>query len=617
MYVPPVRADWVSRPRLLGRLEQVRHTKLTLLSAPAGFGKPTLLSEWVAGCEAPVAWLSLDRDDNDPARFWCYVIAALRTIPELEERDFGRTMLAVLESRAFAALAPLLADLINELSQATQQDIVLVLDDLHVISQPRIHEGLSFLLDHMPQQMHVVLSTRIDPPWSLARMRVRREMIELRLDDLRFSPEESAAFLRDATGIDLLPDDLAALEERTEGWIAGLQMAVLSMQGRRQADGAQDLSKFIRAFTGSHRFVLDYLVEEVLDQQPVAIQEFLLRTSILERLTGPLCAAVVGGMEPIAGEDRTYGPDIGAPTRGETAPGHVFDVADGREILGYLDRRNLFVVPLDEHREWYRYHRLFADLLHKRLLQLYPDLVPILHGRASAWYEERAQAAEPSWDNSRLLSAAIGHALASGDYEWAAHLIEGAAEFTLAHSECATFLGWTDQLPNSVIHRRPGLCALQAWVMLLTGRPISEVRRRMAAAEQSPDQDTGRTDVLHAFIAAFQGQATRAIELSRQALKQLPESDRFLRTVAAWSLGISQLVGGDLIAGSKALAGVAQVGRDTDNHMIAVSALSHLGEIQMVCGRLDEARVSYEQALEIAVDGRGRHRPHRPGRSVA
>ena len=534
LYAPPVRTDWVSRPRLLTRLEQAFHVKVALLSAPAGFGKTALLSEWIGSCEAPTAWLSLDRDDNDPARFWSYVVAALRTIPELEEREVGGTMLASLESRTLAANAPtfepLLTDLINELSQATQNDIILVLDDVHSIAQPRIHDAISFLLDHMPRQMHVILSSRIDPPWSLARMRVRREMIELRLDDLRFSPEDSAAFLRDVMGVDLLPNDITALEERTEGWIAGLQMAALSMQGRRQAEGAQDLSEFIRAFTGSHRFVLDYLVEEVLDQQPVPIQEFLLRTSVLERFTGPLCDAVVGGTEPTAGEDRARAPGMRAFTRSAGSPERGFDLVSGREVLEYLDRRNLFVVPLDGHREWYRYHRLFADLLQKRLLQLYPDLVPILHGRASAWYEGRAQATEPSLGEGQLMSAAVGHALASGDYEWAAHLIEQAAESTLAHSECATFLRWTEQLPTSVVQRRPGLCALQAWVMLLAGRPMSDIRRRVQAAEYSPGQDAGRTDILHACIAAFHGQAVRATELSHQALTHLPESDRFLRT---------------------------------------------------------------------------------------
>ncbi len=609
MYVPPVRASWVSRPRLLQRLDQVLHVKLALLSAPAGFGKTALLSEWIAECEAPVAWLALDRDDNDPARFWSYVVAALRTIPELGGRDLGGPVLASLASPTFKALEPLLAELINELSQAIHQDILLVLDDLHVISQPRIHETLSYLLDHMPRQMHVILSSRIDPPWSLARMRVRREMVELRLADLRFSPQECTAFLHDAMGIDLPPDAIAALEDRTEGWVAGLQMAALSMQGRRQPDDAGDLSAFIRAFTGSHRFVLDYLVEEVLDQQPVEIQEFLLRTSILERLTGGLCDAVIGLTDGTAREDRARGTGTRALIR-SAAPAEAGSDADGgRAILEYLDRRNLFVVPLDEHRDWYRYHRLFADLLHKRLLQLYPDLVPILHGRASAWYEEHAQAAEPFLDKGWLTSAAIRHALASGDDEWAAHLIEQAAESTLAHSECATFLEWTEQLPTAVIQQRPGLCALQAWVILLAGRPISEVRRHIQAAEQSPDQDTGRTHVLHAFIAAFQGQAMRAIELSRQALEQLPESDRFLRTVAAWSLSISQLVGGDLVAGSEALASVAEMGRNAGNHMIAVSALSHLAEIQMVRGQLEEARTSYERALGMGVDGRGRPLP--------
>jgi len=379
LYIPPVRPECVSRPRLIERLNAGLDRKLTLVSAPAGFGKTTLLSEWVHSrgrsetCPS-VAWVSLDKGDNDPARFWAYVIAALQTV----QTEIGETALVALGSRQPPPVEAILNGLINEIAKVPGP-FVLVLDDVHVITEQRVHEALTFLLDHLPPQMHVTVSSRADPPWPLARLRARGEMTELRASDLRFSDKEAAAFLNDVMRLDLSPEDIDALEARAEGWIVGLQMAALSMRGRK------DVSGFIRAFTGTHRFILDYLVEEVLDQQSPAVQEFLLRTSILERLTGPLCDAVA-------------------------------DRSDSRTVLAQLEQANLFLLPLDDERRWYRYHRLFADLLRSRLEQTHPDQVPTLHIQASEWYE-----------GNGLIAEAVSHALAAGDMDQAVRLIEGNA----------------------------------------------------------------------------------------------------------------------------------------------------------------------------------------------
>jgi len=391
LYIPPIRPDRVPRPRLIERLNEGLHRKLTLLSAPAGFGKTTLLSEWTRQSALPVAWVSLDVGDSDPARFWAYFIAALQTI----HQSVGEPALAALQSPQPPWLEGLLTGLINEIAQAPAP-FVLVLDDFHMIAGQPIHDGITFLLGNLPPQMHLIVSSRADPPWPLARLRARRDMTELRVDDLRFTSAEAASFLNEVMKLELSPGDVAALEERTEGWIVGLQMAALSMRGR------EDVSGFIKAFSGSHRFILDYLVEEVVDRQPRDIQEFLLKTSILERVTAPLCDAVTGAN-------------------------------DGQTILAQLEQANLFLVPLDDERRWYRYHHLFADLLRNRLAQVWPDRVPTLHRRASEWYDSKGQIVE-----------AVGHALMTGDVEWIESLVAANALAVIYHGELATVARWLD-----------------------------------------------------------------------------------------------------------------------------------------------------------------------------
>ena len=371
LYIPLPRTNVVLRPRLIERLNEGLDRKLTLISAPAGFGKTTLVSEWVAGCERPVAWLSLDEGDNDPTRFLTYLVAALQTIAA----NIGEGVVSSLKSPQPPSTESILTALLNEIS-AIPDNFVLVLDDYHVIDAKRIDDALTFLLEHLPPQMHLVIATREDPQFPLARLRARGHLTELRATDLRFTPAEAAKFLNQVMGLNLSAEDIAALETRTEGWIAGLQLAALSMQGH------EDIPAFIRAFAGDHRYIVDYLVEEVLQRQPEHVRSFLLQTSILDRLNGPLCDAVTGQEE-------------------------------GNARLEALERGNFFVVPLDDKRHWYRYHHLFADVLFAHLMAEQPDQVATLHRRASEWYEQNGSAAD-----------AIRHALAAEDFERAADLVE-------------------------------------------------------------------------------------------------------------------------------------------------------------------------------------------------
>ena len=516
LYIPPIRPDpsrelrarLVSRPRLIERLNAGLHRKLTLISAPAGFGKTTLVSAWIhsagestehgvgskqeqASDSPPTpysllptprfAWLSLDEGDNDPARFLAYLVAALQTLTQAGasvrsevkgiEAHIEAGVLAALQSPQPPLTESVLTALINEIAALASpgdregRPYILVLDDYHLVTAQPIHDGLTFLLDHLPPNLHLVVATRADPPLPIARLRGQGQLTELRQSDLRFTADEAAAFLNTLMGLNLSPGDIAALEARTEGWVAGLQMAALAIQARLSPAQLsmreqKDVAGFIRAFTGSDRHILDYLAEEVLQRQPEGIQTFLLQTSILDRLTGPLCSAVSRISE--SASQRTGE----SPTR---------PLADSQAILEYLEHNNLFVVPLDNERRWYRYHRLFADLLRSRLRRAHPDLVPILHRRAGEWFE-----------GNGLTAPAIGHMLRAGDFERAAGLIEQIAEATLMRSELATFLGWVDALPDELVRDRPSLCVFQAWALLLAGRPLDAVEARLQDAARSP-----------------------------------------------------------------------------------------------------------------------------------
>jgi LuxR family maltose regulon positive regulatory protein len=558
LYIPPVRPDLVPRPRLVERLNAGLQRKLALISAPAGFGKTTLLSEWVANCGRPLAWVSLDEGDNDPARFWAYFIAALETL----QADVGQSTLALLRSSPSPPLEAILTTLINA-AATIPGDFVLVLDDYHVIESQPIHEAIAFLLDHLPSQMHLVIASRSAPPLQLARLRARGQLVELHAADLRFTPDEAATFLNRVMGLNLAVEHIATLEARTEGWIAGLQLAALSMRGR------EDIPGFIAAFSGSQRYILDYLVEEVLQRQAESVQTFLLQTSLLERMTGPLCDALT-------------------------------DTGSGQAMLDRLERANLFVVPLDDGRHWYRYHRLFADFLRARLRQMWPDQVPDLHRRASEWYEQSGQIAE-----------AIDHALSAGDFERTARLVEQAAEATLMRSEFATLLRWFEALPEEAMRARPILRVYRVGLQMVNGQPQEVIEAQLQEAVQADTDGSilaGAT-AIRAFIAAHQGDARQSVELARQALELLPEESLFLRSSVAGFLGLGYLYTGDIVAADRVLDEAIRIGRKVGNLLTVVVSLCHLAELSVLQGQLRRARAFYDQALEVGADGQGRARP--------
>ena len=430
LYLPPPRPRVVLRPRLIERLNEGLYRKLTLISAPAGFGKTTLVSGWVAGCDRPAAWLSLDEGDNDPIRFLSYLVAALQTIA----RDIGEGVLGAVQSPHPPPTETILTALLNEII-SIEDDFVLVLDDYHVIDARPVDDTLAFLLDHLPPQMHLIIATREDPHLPLSRLRVRGQMSELRAADLRFAASEAGEFLEGVMGLNLSAEDIATLGDRTEGWIAGLQLAALSMRGR------EDVTGFIRAFAGDNRYIVDYLVEEVLQRQPESIRGFLLQTSILDRLNGPLCDAVTGQQE-------------------------------GNARLEALERGNFFVVPLDDKRQWYRYHHLFAEVLFAHLMQEQPAQIPTLHRRASEWYQHNGLAAD-----------AIRHALAAADFARAADLVEMAVPAMRRSRQEATLLGWLKALPDELVHRRPVLSVHYAGTLLQSGQ-LDGVEDRLRDAER-------------------------------------------------------------------------------------------------------------------------------------
>jgi LuxR family maltose regulon positive regulatory protein len=564
LYVPPPRPNLVSREHLVARLDEgvrLGH-KLTFVSAPAGFGKTTLVSAWAATCGRPVAWLSLDEGDNDPARFLAYLAATLRSIG-----------VEVAEGTSTEPVETYLTTLVNQID--TVAPFILVLDDYHFVTDQPVHDALAFLLDHLPENVHLVIATRADPPLPLARLRGRGQLTELRLADLRFNPDEAAEFLGKVTGLELAGDDVVALASRTEGWIAGLQMAALSLQGK------EDASQFVAAFTGSNRYILDYLLEEVLRREPGYVQGFLLQTSILERLCGPLCEAVIGDWR----------------LEMDSAESPISSLKS-QTILEYLESSNLFILPLDNERQWYRYHRLFADLLRQRLHRMHPDRVPGLHRRASGWLERNG-----------LMAEAIDHALAAKDLERAADLVEQNAEATLMRGEVATFLRWVDALPEALVRARPALGVLYAWMLLWQGQSLKLIESFLRDAEEGDEGVSGRATALRGLIAGLRGQTARTVELCRLALEQLSEEDRFVRPLALWLLRAIELAGSGGKVDMRALDDVLRMSQRAGNVMLSVMIACNRAEILMRRGRPHEAAATYRQAVELATDAQGRRMP--------
>lgn len=556
LYAPPPRPDLVPRSHLIERLDEGLRLgrKLTLVSAPAGFGKTTLVSAWATNCGRPVAWLSLDGGDNDPARFLSYLAAALRPVGVQVDEDAAATEI-------------FLTALVNRANGV--DPFILVLDDYHFITAQPVHDALTFLLDHLPGTVHLAIVTRADPPLPVAHLRGRGQLTELRLVDLRFTTDEVQEFLNRIMELALSADDVAALASRTEGWIAGLQMAALSLQGK------DDVSRFIAAFTGSNRYILDYLLEEVLHRESEQVQAFLLQTSILDRLCASLCDAVRFGK----------------------AESPISDL-QSQAVLEHLESANLFVVPLDDRREWYRYHRLFADLLRQRLHQIYLDRVPGLHRRASGWLEQNG-----------LMAEAIDHALAAEDLERAADLIEANAEATLMRGEVATFLRWIDALPDGLVRARPALSVLYAWMLLWQGQSLKHIESLLRDVEEEGESVSGRATALRGLMAGLQGRVGRTAELCTLALEQLPEEDRFVRTFTLWLLRTVELVSGEGGGDMQALDDVLRMSQRAGNVMLSVMIACNRAEILMRQGRPHEAAATYQKAVELATDAQGRRMP--------
>ncbi len=566
LYIPRLRPNVVSRPRLLERLNEGLHRNLILISAPAGFGKTTLVSEWVEGIERPTAWLSLDEGDNDPTRFLTYLVAALQTIAA----TIGEGVSGVLHSPQPPPTASILTALLNDITTISDH-FVLVLDDYHVIDAQPVDQALTYLVDHLPPQMHLVIATREDPPLPLARLRVGGQLTELRVADLRFTPSEAAAFLNQVMGLPLSAEDIAALERRTEGWIAGLQLAAISLQGH------QDATSFITSFTGSHHFVMDYLVEEVLQQQSESVQTFLLRTSILDRLCGPLCDAVL--LDPSA---------------------------SGQATLEYLERANLFIVPLDNERRWYRYHHLFADLLRQRLHQSLASStgdaeshVNELHIRASLWYEDHGLEVE-----------AFHHAVAANDVERAERLIEGKGIPLHFRGAVTAILDWLESLPTTVLNARPSLWARYASLLLVNGQTtgVEEKLQAAEAALQGTEADdktrnlVGQIAAARATLALTRYQVEPMLAQSRRALEYLHPNNLSSRTTANWTLGFAYFLQGDRAAARRAYTEAISLSQASGDIFTTILATIGLGNIQEAENQLYLAAETYQRVLQLAGD---------------
>ncbi len=565
LYIPPPRPKVVLRSHLIERLNGglQRTSGVILISAPAGFGKTTLVSEWVARCEDSVAWLSLDEGDNDPARFLVYLVAAMQTLAA----GIGAGVMAALQAPQLPPIESLLTNLLNELT-AVSDNFILVLDDYHVIETPLVDQAVAFLVEHLPAQMHLVIATREDPPLPLARLRVRGQLTELRAADLCFTSAEAAEFLNRVMGLSLSAENIAALETRTEGWIAGLQLAALALQGTISLQGHQDTTSFIKSFTGSHHFVLDYLLEEVLHQQSESIQAFLLRTSILERLCGSLCEAVL------------------------LTPG-----VSGQETLEYLEHANLFIVPLDNERQWYRYHHLFGDLLRKRLGQtLTPEASTELHIRASQWYEDHGLGLE-----------AFQHATAANAVERAERLMVDKSMPLHFRGAVNTILEWLASLPKSVLDARPVLRVRSATMALMTGQTTG-VEERLQAAEavlQSAELNAetrnliGQIACARATLALTQYQLEAMINQARRALEYLSADDLTFRFTANWILANAYVLQGDRTTAGRAITEAVAISQVSKDRFSMILALDTLALIQTLENDLYRSAETYRRALQL------------------
>jgi LuxR family maltose regulon positive regulatory protein len=573
LYIPPPRPDLVPRPRLFQRLDdglRLGHC-LTLVSAPAGSGKTTLLSEWASHVRDCLVWLSLDPEDDDPVRFWTYLIAALRMV----DGGLGESAQQMLQTPQVPSTQLVLTSLLNEIAELPKR-IILVLDDFHLISSQTILEGIAFLLDHQPPQLHLVLATRAGPPLPIVRVRARGQLTEVRADDLAFTVDEAVTFLNERMGLGLSLEDVKALASRTEGWVVGLQLAAMSLQDRVDRHG------FVTAFTGSHHFILEYLSEEVLARQEESVQHFLLRTSLLDRLCGPLCDAVTGS----------------------SASGTT---------LAHLQRKNLFVVPLDNEHHWYRYHHLFADLLRKRLKEALPsDQVLELYRRAGAWHEENGTTDE-----------AVKYALKIRDFEWVARLAEQAAQASALDSRLTTLLHWLEALPEDVVRAHPRLQIYRAWALYMNGHLTSaqtmfqDSKEALERLPSSPENDALREEltilltviglVARGLLCSFNNQLAEAVQTCEKARALALEAGYvFLAAQATEGLALAQYHQGRLQASAVScqqvitLAGQSSEARwPAAQAPLAASGYVELAGAHMEWNDLDTAAELLDKAFDL------------------
>jgi LuxR family maltose regulon positive regulatory protein len=550
LYVPPPRPEMVPRPHLLRRLDEglrLGH-RLTLISAPAGFGKTTLLSAWARSLQQPVSWLSLDEADDELHRFFTYLVAALQETDD----HIGPAMQELWEAPGRLPVDGLVIGLINSIA-AAPTPVVLILDDYQAIGQPEIHQVVTFLLDHCPPQMHLVIASREDPPLPLSQLRARGQIAEIRERDLRFTTQESIVFLNQVMDLELTADEVSALETRTEGWVAGLQLVALSMRDRADTQG------FVRSLTGTHRHILDYLTDEVLERQPEQVRTFLLYTSILDRLTGSLCNALTGE-------------------------------ENGQDTLELLDSTNLFIIPLDDERRWYRYHPLFRDLLRHYLKQEASNqALVLLHRRACTWLAQHDLKAE-----------ALPHAIAGQDLDCAADLIEASAAGPMLRGKVEILNAWLDELPSDLVRARPLLSVIRAWTYHMDGQRDA-IEPHLIDAERSlqmlglPDDDPFASDLrgqiaaMRASNARHRGDWPLFFRYADEALELLAEDSLAVRTTLNANLGLAYMLRADLRAAMAAFREVQSLGQASGNMISAVNCIGFLAAILIAQGRLRQA----------------------------
>ncbi len=556
LIAPQTTSPRVPRPKLEAQLTKVLNPNynLALICAPAGFGKTTLVSHWLLTQKHSSAWLSLDEGDNEPIRFWSYTLAALNKL----QKNIATEAQEVLKvSQEYKATLTILLNSLANLESPT----ILVLDDYHLISNEQLHEGVSFLLEYLPRQLKLIFTSRSEPPLPLGRLRVRQQLLELGMPELSFTISEATDFLNNLMNLDISTKDIEALAKRTEGWIASLQLAALSMQ---REDNPQD---FIEAFTGSNKYVLDYLAQEVLDRQDAGMQEFLLHTSVLKRLSGPLCESVTG-----------------------------FDNAG--ELLLQASQANLFLIPLDNSRKWFRYHHLFAEFLQQRLRESRPELFPELNSRASVWFEAQG-----------LIDDAVQHVLAGSDMERAVELLETHSKNMLwKRDEHATLKYWLDSLPQEVIRASPRLCLDYAWLYFVG--PTAESWLEDAERLLADLEDTktilmrGEVAILHSEKAVDQGNISSALNLLDQALQLLPSNETYMRGLALQSKGYALVAKGTMAEAEKVLNEANELCSAAGNVVGEIAALTDLAEVYKLQGYLDKAERTLRKTLEVANQNR-------------